>query len=48
MEDGEDQQVQAEDPAFRDDIEAWAEMTGNQLLSIEEGETTTTDLKRRL
>ncbi|MHC4380175.1 MAG: sulfurtransferase TusA family protein [Planctomycetota bacterium] len=48
LEAGEVLQVQADDPAFRDDIEAWAQMTGNQLLSIEEGEITTADLKRRL
>jgi tRNA 2-thiouridine synthesizing protein A len=38
--------VQADDPAFRADIEAWAQMTGHQILSIEDGQVTLARLKR--
>jgi len=46
LEAGEVLTVQADDPAFRADVEAWAQMTGNELLSIEEGPVTTANLKR--
>lgn len=46
LEAGEVLKVQADDPAFRADIEAWVQMTGNELLSIEEGSVTTANLKR--
>jgi len=43
---GEVLKVQADDPAFRADIVAWSQMTGNELISIEEGEGITANLKR--
>lgn len=46
LEEGEVLAVQADDPAFRADIEAWAKMTGHQILSIEDGQVTLARLKR--
>ena len=46
LEAGEVLKVQADDPAFRADVEAWAQMTGNELLSIDEGPVTIANLKR--
>lgn len=47
LEAGEVLKVQADDPAFRADVEAWAQMTGNELLSVDEdGPITTANLKR--
>jgi TusA-related sulfurtransferase len=46
LDDGDVLDVQADDPAFRADIEAWAQMTGNEILSLEEGAITTAQLKR--
>ena len=39
-------EVQADDPAFKADIEAWAQMTGNRLLSLDEGAITKARLER--
>jgi TusA-related sulfurtransferase len=39
--------VEADDPAFKMDVEAWAKKTGHQILSLEqEGQTFTATLKR--
>jgi TusA-related sulfurtransferase len=46
LEAGAELEVQADDPAFRADIEAWAKMTGNEVVSIEEGPVTVALLKR--
>ncbi len=37
--------VAATDPAFPADITAWAEMTGHQLVSFEEGECLTATIE---
>lgn len=40
-------EVQADDPAFRMDIEAWCTMTGNELLDISQtGEVTTARVRK--
>jgi TusA-related sulfurtransferase len=38
--------VEADDPAFPADIRAWAQMTGNELVSLEEGDVWIARLKR--
>jgi tRNA 2-thiouridine synthesizing protein A len=46
MEPGEELTVQADDPAFRADIEAWAQMTGNVILVLEESKVTLARIRR--
>ena len=38
--------VHADDPAFSADIVAWAQLTGHELVDIEEGPATTARLRR--
>ena len=38
--------VEADDPAFPADIRAWAQMTGNDILALEEGDVMTARLRR--
>lgn len=44
---GEVLHVEADDPAFPADIRAWADMTGNEVISLEEGRVMTARLRRR-
>ncbi len=46
IEPGEELTVQADDPAFRADIEAWALMTGHVIVSIDEGAITLARIRR--
>ena len=43
---GDELVVDADDPAFKADIEAWAQMTGHKVVSLVEGEVTTAVLRR--
>ncbi len=43
---GEVLRVQADDLAFPADIRAWAHLTGNELVSLEEGRVITAELRR--
>ena len=38
--------VEADDPAFPADIRAWAQMTGHELVSLDEGEVIIAKVKR--
>jgi TusA-related sulfurtransferase len=43
---GETLQVEATDPAFRSDVEAWSRKTGNSIVEFEEGEVLRVTLRR--
>lgn len=43
---GETLVVHADDPAFAADIQAWSELTGHELVALEEGPETTARLRR--
>lgn len=43
---GDELVVMADDPAFAADVAAWAQLTGNRLVGIQEGESTIARLKR--
>ncbi len=44
---GDELQIQADDPAFKPDIEAWCRRTGNELVELTKEETKTIALVKK-
>ena len=47
LDDGEELTIEATDPAFAQDLQAWIEMTGHELCSLEESDSSRTATVRK-